>query len=126
MANSTLTVTLYAHPYGSDNTQRNQRLRGTIAISASPGTYPTGGYSLNNTFAIEAVKSTLVNKPGFVSFYSVSGSGYEYYYNRANNKLQVFTGSAAQSPSAELSAGSTPAGVSGDTIEFLWEVPRED
>jgi hypothetical protein len=124
MALSTVKATIYAYPNGNDNTQRRQILMGTLAISASPGTYPTGGFSLTNVFALEANKTSNYNTPMYLTVYSVSGSGYVYAYNRANNKLQIFTGAAAQSPLAELSAGATPAGVSGDTIEFFVEFAR--
>jgi hypothetical protein len=123
MALSTLVFTPYGHPNGFDNTQRRQIVRGTIAISASPGTYPTGGFSLAGIIVNEGIKSTDA-VPAALYFTSVSGSGYTYVWNRANNKLQIFTGSAAQSPATELSAAATPAGVSGDVIELEAQFPR--
>lgn len=124
MADSTVVATFYSYPNGNDNTMRRQILRGTVAIGASPGTYTAGGYALNNVFAQEQVKSSDYNAPASLKFYSVSGSGYTYVWIRSTNKLMVLTGSAAQSPSAQLSNGNTPAGVSGDTIEFELAVPR--
>jgi hypothetical protein len=124
MALSTIKATIYAYPNGNDNTERRQVLMGTLAISASPGTYATGGLSLANVFAVEQNKTSNYNTPMYINIYSVSGSGYGYSYNRASNKLQVFTGSAAQSPATELAAGATPAGVSGDIIEFFVEFSR--
>ena len=124
MANSTVTATAYSYPNGTDNTQRRQIVTGTLAIQASPGVYATGGLSLSNVFNIETIKSSDNNSPAYLRFESVSGSGYIYGWNKANNKIQIFTGAAAQSPLTELSAGAMPAGVSGDVILFRGEWPR--
>jgi len=49
---------------------------------------------------------------------SISGSGYEYRYNKATALVQIFTGAAAQSPMTELAAGALPGGVTADIIEY--------
>jgi hypothetical protein len=125
MAISTVTATIYAYPNGYDNTQRRAIVRGTLAISASPGTYPTGGFSLAPVFKLEAIKN-VSGVPAGLFIYSVSGSGYIYVWNRANNKLMVFQSGASATPQGELPAAATPAGVSGDTIEFEAEFQHNE
>lgn len=52
----------------------------------------------------------------------ISASGFRFVFvpgtTQANGVLQVFTGSAAQSASAELSAGAYPAGLTGAVLIF--------
>jgi hypothetical protein len=125
MALSTVTATVYPYPAGVDNTQRREIIRGTFAISASPGTYPTGGFSLATAFKIEAVRN-VSGVPVALTIMSVSGSGYAYGWNRAANKLQIFQGAAGAGPELELAAAATPAGVSGDVIEFEAQFQRNE
>jgi hypothetical protein len=125
MALSTVTATIYAYPNGYDNTQRRAIVRGTLAISASPGTYPTGGFSLATVFKIESIKN-VSGVPAGLFVYTVSGSGYIYVWNRANNKLQIFQSGGAATPQGELAAAATPAGVSGDVIEFEAEFQHNE
>ena len=115
MAVATATPTINAFPNGVDNTQRFTRIYGTIAISASPATYATGGLALSFS-GLEPIKST--QSPVIVYIESVKGSGFIYGWNQSTGKLQIFTGAAAQSALTELSAAAIPAGVSGDTIFF--------
>jgi hypothetical protein len=125
MALSTTTLKIYPFPQGKDNTQRRLHLSGVVSISASPGTYATGGLPLNwailsNTLtgATELLDTTST-APIMAYFTSVAGSGFLYGWNKATNKIQIFTtGTATQSAQAELAAGAMPAGVSGDVIEF--------
>lgn len=123
MALSTVVFTQYAYPNGSSNDQRRQLLQGTLAISASPGTYPTGGFSLAGVFKVEAVKSSNW-VPVDLTVKSVSGSGYTYLWNKTNNTLQIFLSGGSAAVMGELAAGSTPAGVSGDTIDCKAEFAR--
>ncbi len=89
---------------------------GTIAISASTDTYPTGGLTLS--LVLPLIKSTRL--PQFVKVWGQSKQSgqtqYDYSYvpgtTLANGVLKIFTGGA------EVSAGATPSGVSGDKIEF--------
>lgn len=90
---------------------------GTIAIGASPGTYPTGGFTL-------ALNDPLIKSSRLPIWVDIKGvNGFVYVYvpgtTTANGKLKILTGAAAQSALTELSAGATPAGVSGDTIQ-IW------
>ena len=128
MAVSTTTVTVDPLT-GYDETQKYQIIRGTIAVSASPGTYPTGGYAVSlvglTTFAGPVKWCFAWSQPPAASpNTSVYSYGLNPGTNLSNLVLQIFTGSAAQSPGAELSAGATPAGVSGDTIAFEAWIPK--
>jgi len=89
---------------------------GTITIQASPGTYPTGGFTLNlNDPLIKAQRTPVVC---YITPQALQGAQalYEYTYvpgsNNTNGKLKIFTAGA------EVAAGATPAGVSGDIILF--------
>lgn len=116
MATATAVGTENAFPNGRDNTQRRSFSYGTLAISASPATYATGG--LVFSFA-NPVFDVATQTPIDVNIKSVSGSGYVYQWNKSTNKVQVFSGAAAQSPLTELTnSESVPAAVSGDTIVY--------
>jgi hypothetical protein len=125
MAAATVTLKLYPFPQGIDNTQRRVHISGVAAIAASPSTYTTGGLPTN----FQAITNVLTGATDFLNtnqavpimayFTSINGSGYVYGWNKATNKLQIFTGGAAQSPMTELTGGATiPAAVSSDVIEF--------
>jgi hypothetical protein len=89
---------------------------GTIAIQASPGTYPTGGFTLALNDPL--IKAQRVPQAVYITPQALQGAQalYEYTYvpgtNNANGKLKIFTAGA------EVAAGATPVGVSGDTILF--------
>jgi hypothetical protein len=78
MSVATAVFTQSQYPNGQDMTQRRFHIAGTIAISASPATYPAGGIPI--TFASGIVPGT--TKPGAVraTIDSRSGSGYQYYW----------------------------------------------
>lgn len=114
-----------------DNMMRTLIVRGTIAVSANPATYVTGGIPLS--FAgFDDIKSG--SPPLNVKVFSqpaagVSPSGYVYEFtpgtSQANGLLAILTGAAAQSPLTELTNGAAiPAGVSGDVIYFEATFPR--
>lgn len=134
MAAAVTTLKIYAHPLGIDNTQRRVKVSGTVTISASPATYTTGGIGNPTTVAWtftdavtgqQVLLDTTQAAPIMAYFTSVGGSGYDYAWNKATNKLQIFTtGTATQAAKAELSSGAIPAGVSGDVIEFDAEFAR--
>lgn len=69
--------------------------------------------------------ATTVIGPDTMWIQTVSGSGYQYSYNKLNGLIQIFTGAAAQSPLTELSAGALVAGITGDVIEFEAEYVRQ-
>lgn len=115
MALSTATATIDTSK-APDVSERYITYYGTVAISAAPGTYATGGLALSFNVA------GLVNAsaPVEVVFRSTAGAATKYSYDYvpaatptiANGKIAVYTGDA------EVAAGATPAGVSGDTIWF--------
>lgn len=125
MALSTATLTETAVTTSGPSRAGSRMLEwwGTLAISASPGTYATGGLTMS--FAnFDAVKSSslpvLVEIKSAHPAASAQANLYVYSYapgtSIADGTVQIFTGAAAQTALTELSAGATPAGVSGDTI----------
>lgn len=95
---------------------------GTIAISASPATYTTGGIVMNLNQA--AIKASRTPQRVYVS----GLAGYTFVYvkgtTNANGLLMIFvpkvTGAAADDPMIELTnALAIPAALSGDTINFV-------
>ena len=102
--------------------QRTITYFGVVAIVGS-GNYVSGGIPV--TSAKAPVVAPLGQNtpyadraPVVAQVQSNTGSGFVYQYNTPTQKLQIFTGAAAQSPLTELSAGALPAGVTGDTIGF--------
>ena len=145
MALSTATLTLFPYPKGVDNTQRNQILRGTVALSA--GTYPPGGYSLSwvtltnaSGERIESIpnpastpSSTGSPFPTEVDFYSVGyqSSGYVYVWDNVQGNFHVFiSANAASGTSGPLIEGVAPntavlpAALLADSIQFCATFPR--
>jgi hypothetical protein len=127
---SAATLVSNAYPNGADNTQRRQRVQGKVTISS--GTYPAGGFALS--WGIEGIKGLpgsgipsggVPFNPVWVVFKSIAHppSGYDYEYDGTSGNMRVFEGGGS-APNAEIS-GSTPAGVTGDTIEFLAEFIRD-
>lgn len=76
------------------------------------------------TTATGAGYANLVIGPDTMWISTIAGSGYQYSYNKANGTVQIFTGAAAQSPLAELTAGALIAGMLTDGIEFEEEYVR--
>lgn len=118
MANATATISVNAFPNGKDNSMDHMQVYGTVAISASPATYPTGGLALAWT---DPTIPTPFN-PFYVEFQSQSASGYVYRWNASSGNFQIMAdagGAAGAAPLEELpNATAIPAGVSGDTIAF--------
>lgn len=89
---------------------------GTVTISPDPAVYLTGGIPLN----FGGIRAT---RPP-IRVVVEGRSGYSFRYAKgttaSNGKILVFTGSAAQSPMAQLSNNTTiPAALSGDTISII-------
>jgi hypothetical protein len=125
---TTATYTINPYPNGIANNFTSQRIKGTVTISS--GTYPTGGYpapgNANVVWAAgsqEQVKSLL--PPNELWFQSIAHppSGYEYCWDQTANTMRIFQSAGSAAPMVEIS-GSVPAGVTGDTIQFVMEVPR--
>ena len=122
MATGTATCSTDAYPNGRDNTMNQAILYGTVAISASPATYATGGLVVTWPKTDNRYDNNSGN-PWWADFKGIAG--YVYVYIRSTNKLQILTGAAAQSALTELTnGGAIPAGVSGDTVEFRAEFRR--
>lgn len=137
MATSTATITVFPYPRGYDNTQRNQIVRGTIALSA--GTYPAGGYSLtwSGIIGIQSIpipastpSSTSTPKPfdmdvkstcNVTTNFGTGPSGFIYVWDSVNGNLHVFetdgTASAASGPLVEF-GGPLPGSMVNDVIQF--------
>lgn len=105
MANATATFTLKAFPNGIENTLDHVHLFGTVAISASPGTYPANGLPL--TFVGPNVYTGIA--PFLVWFSGLSG--YDYNYDAAHGTIRAYLGGTEIAANAAI-----PAAVSGDTI----------
>lgn len=134
MAQATVTVT-YDDPLsgGEDAAQHSQWMYGTIAVSASPSTYATGGLSGLASgggiiWAVGDFPKVANLVPRDVYFYSAALAGttvggFGYMWNKAANKFQiaaattVVAGTGAQQQEM-TNATAIPANVSGDTIRF--------
>lgn len=115
MSNAAVTVTYDKSEVYANVTQHSDIKYGTLAIGASPGTYPTGGLSIS--WIVGDTPKVVNTTPKDVWLYGAAG--YYYTWNPSTNKIQIWTGAAAQSPLTELTNGaSIPAAVSGDTIRF--------
>lgn len=142
MANSAATITIFPWPKGIDNTQRNQIVRGTIALSA--GTYPVGGYTLtwtgSNTngetvisvpIAASTPSSTGSPKPfdmdvksvaNVTTQYGTGPSGFVYLWDNVLGNLHIFVSAERETsgnsgPLVEF-AGVLPGSMVNDTIQF--------
>lgn len=112
MAVATVTVTV-KHSYVDS---KMLHVIGTLAITASAATYASNGLTVD--FGLSAIKAQ--RAPQFVRIVGQSKvdaqTNYVYKYvpgtTNRNGKVKIFTGDA------ELAAAATPAGVSGDTIDF--------
>lgn len=125
MALSTATYTKSA-TIPVDVSERCVTYTGTVAISAAPGTYATGGLTLN------LASGTLQGGvPDEVRFDSAAGYVYRYVNGTkiTDGKIMVLgqeptNAGAGVLPLTELAAGATPAGVSGDTIKIRFTLRK--
>jgi hypothetical protein len=138
MAVATAIISTYPYPKGSDNTNRMQTLRGTIAISTG-GTYPPGGFPLN-WGAVEGVRSlppgglapssTGQPFPVDVNVKSVANppSGFIYTWDNVLGNLHILVSdngiSAASGPLVEL-GGAISNAIVTDVIQFEATFARE-
>lgn len=131
MGTATATITLTTGLTSTDVSQKLETVYGTIAVSASPDTYATGGLTLSFS-ANDKIKSNSV--PVWVNIQSApsagtSPSGYVYQFcpgtDLTNGKMAIFESAGSAAAMAELGSGaSIPAGVSGDHIVFEAKFPR--
>lgn len=130
LPNEGVTPQIPANFDGFDNTQSIEYMYAWVTVDVSPAQYATGGLPLVNgknvaqgAFAKEGLKSAAVPPatlpvPIWVKFETTTGSGYIYTWNKANNKLQIWTSNgAAPAALAEFTnATNIPAAVSSDVI----------
>lgn len=117
MAVATISMSVFPHPLGKDETQRCEVLRGVATLLAG-GTYVTGGIPLpwtfvNNAGYAEMKLSGNVN-PVDAFFFSNAGSNLSYGWNRVANTLTIMAGGNMLANNAAI-----PADVIGFTAEFL-------
>lgn len=127
MSTATATLSENSYPFGLSEGNDFVIIHGTIAVQAASATYAAGGLALSwsglgsNRFSSKG-DGTNAGTPYFVVVRSqgpVSTNDYVYEWNRATEKLQIYTGAAAQTGLTELTDGATiPSGVSGDHICF--------
>lgn len=133
MAQAVVTVTYDDVFSEQDSAQHSQWMYGTLTVSASPATYPTGGLSGLTSgggiiWQIGDFPKVRVATPKDVYFYSakLTGTtigGYTYFWNQANNTFQIGAAvtvvSGTGASQTELTNGTAiPANVSNDTIRF--------
>lgn len=88
---------------------------GTLAISAGPDTYTTGGIAFNvhgNTVDGAGLGLPLPGVPAQPFWGNIVGGAYLGQYNPTTNKLKLL----ALAGGAEVAAGAVPAGLSSDVI----------
>lgn len=103
---------------------------GTITFSAAGDQYQTGGMPPVTGFAPLNLGPYGNRVPLAIYVESQSGSGFEYKWNQATGKLQVFsgTGAGATASATELTnntalSGTTPP-ISTDVVNFVATFPR--
>jgi hypothetical protein len=111
MSNSASTITYNAFPKGIIPLDNAYKLYGTITIGS--GTYPTNGVTLSFSTASSAPN---IQEPYAGVFWSPS-SGYVYQFDPVHDTIRVYESAGSAAPLTEIS-GSTPSGVTGDTIYF--------
>lgn len=145
MANATVTITVDNYPTGVDNSQRVIFVTGTLAVSASPTTYVTGGLALTWANATDSTGHSFFGDlvkvgpqgltPAVVWLVSAATAGttvggFGYVWNKASNTLQLLASAGTQTAgtgtiSQEMTNGTAiPAAVSNDVIRFQAEFPR--
>jgi hypothetical protein len=92
-----------------------------IATGLSATQFEVNFTHANVASAAEAGSAVLVIGPDtMIQLQSLSGSGYEYRYNKANASIQIFTtGTASGDAENELAAGALPAAVIADIVHFV-------
>lgn len=128
MATATATLSENSYPFGLSEGNDFVIIHGTVAIQAASATYAAGGLAISwtglgsNRFSSKG-DGTNAGTPYAAIFTSQGPNGtnaFVYLWNRATEKLQIFTGAAAQTGLTEITDGATiPAGVSSDHVAFM-------
>lgn len=132
MAQAVVTITYDDFLSAQDSDQHSQWMYGTIAVSASPATYATGGLGTAVTGSIVWTVSdfpkvfTLVPKDVLLYSAAPAGTtvgGFGYLWNKSTNKFLIMAATtvvagtgAQQQEMTNLTA--IPANVSNDVIRF--------
>jgi hypothetical protein len=118
MATATATFTVAAYPNGVDNTQRRQKLTGTVALNVG-GLYATNGIPLTWKFLSAEGGSFIPNfsatKPSWAEFLSQAAQPSSYVYDPVHNTMRIALANV------ELEDGDA---IPADTIGFEAEFPR--
>lgn len=103
---------------------------GTISFSAAADTYLTGGLLPLAGFTLASLGPYADRAPVIIDLFSQAGSGFQYMWNVATGKLQIFAGggSGTAAPS-ELTSGTalnaaTP-NIFTDVVAFVAVFPRK-
>lgn len=115
MGNAAAVVTIPDNRYGGMEGNK-YRVFGTVAITASPAVYVTGGIAMD--MFVPLLKASRI--PIFVNILGINGYIYSYVngVDASTGLLKIFQQSAATSALTELPASAIPSGVSTDTITF--------
>jgi hypothetical protein len=121
------------YPRGQDMTQRRFLLAGTLAIGASPLTYPAGGIPI--TIAANNNNSGGIDFPGVSNGNAVratldsrAGSGYIYKWTTKDLWTAVFKGNAVAAGQSLIDSNGniqtcTTPGTAGSGAEPTWALP---
>lgn len=133
MAVATAVFTQSAYPRGQDMTQRRMLIYGTLAIIASPATYPAGGIPV--TYAANSSNQGGIDFPGFsrpgairATLDSRNGSGFLYFWTTVDKWTSLYKGNlvavgqSLQDPNGNIQTCTT-AGTAGSGTEPVWAIP---
>jgi hypothetical protein len=133
MAVATAVLTQSAYPRGYDSTQRRVKVIGTIAIPASPATYPKGGIPI--TFAPNASANGGIDLPGLTNsnavhaeIYSRAGSGFVYFWTTFDLWTSLYKGNTVAAGQSLVDTNGniqtcTTGGTAGSGNEPTWALP---
>lgn len=103
---------------------------GSVAFSAATDTYLTGGLLALAGFALSNLGPYADRTPIIIDLFTQAGSGFQYMYNVATSKLQIFGGggSGTTAPSEITSAtalNATTPSIFADVVNFVAVFPRK-
>lgn len=103
---------------------------GTVTFSAATDTYLTGGLLPLTGFALLNLGPYADRPPIIIDLFSQAGSGFQYMWNVATGKLQIFAGggSGTAAPSEVTTAtalNATTPSIFADVVNFVAVFPRK-
>jgi hypothetical protein len=126
MSNAAATLQVSNYPSGQTSTLGPswQLVSGTVVLTA--GNYIANGLPLTWNPMTSASggsflpASSLQTTPSIVYFQSITGAGYLYAWDSVHGTLRIQECAGSAGPAVDITSGSAlPAGVTGDTIQFL-------